>query len=753
MKKFFVKKGILTAIYIVFAVMIEIITFSVLKMGVLPVYWGLDFALIVGISIVLFILPSSKATIWIASIFLTLQAVLGIVNEALMTMSGIVFGLTMLNLTKELGGVFNSDFVNWWLFAGLLLLAIVAIVSMIVVQKKVHAPKTRLNRNTVIALLLCCLIGENASLLCYQLTVNSFNKAIAYDELSYYNDDRYLYDTQFISAKALKKFGTFGFYFVNVSNAMDRLLFGPEKSLSASEEEQFAYLDSYFAEGEMSETVYGNSIYTGALQGRNIVLIVLESGEWSGINKEYTPTLYALATQGIAFTEYYCRDKTNHSEAMGILGSYPVRSTPYSDLEDSTLSFSLPNALRRQNYTTHYFHANKGSFYHRDVTHGEEGCYGFDSAYFPEDLPALKGYDNPNKNFYDFDLDQDLMRYYTPEYTEIAEGDEAFFTMHMTLSSHGHYDDLLEEDYTKDLTEEEKEDLRDNLVVKGLESYYEMIDGYPKTYVYPSHAVDEEHIEETYSSGQAQDIYRRFKRYQAGVMDLDEGINILMKNLQAQGQLDNTTFFFYADHSGYYNNQNYYLKGIKEGMSYNSRVYNIPCFLWDGGTMDAMIEPNDRTDGYFTIVHQGDSDPTNPLHQVKGQPWTKYGNSFDIVPTLLHLVGYDYNLNLYQGVSMFSEEESVFVSRESGIFTDEFYFDGMWLSVKNADGTWTQYDYETLPFTDGYTEEMKEFLRKSYVYYTKQEYLEAMYQCDYFSRRNIEKSYKGTRYMTFVGRK
>ena len=102
--------------------------------------------------------------------------------------------------------------------------------------------------------------------------------------------------------------------------------------------------------------------------------------QWPG---EYTPTLYAMASGGISFTEYYARDKTNVSEAMSILGSYPKNSDPSTKLKNAQLSFTLPNLLRENNYTTNYFHANNKSFYNRDVTHGGGKAYGFDTSHLP----------------------------------------------------------------------------------------------------------------------------------------------------------------------------------------------------------------------------------------------------------------------------------------------------------------------------------------------------------------------------------
>ena len=66
------------------------------------------------------------------------------------------------------------------------------------------------------------------------------------------------------------------------------------------------------------------------------------------------------------------------------------------------------------------------------------------------------------------------------------------------------------------------------------------------------------------------------------------------------------------------------------------------------------------------------------------------------------------------------------------------YFDGITVFVEEDDGSWTQYDYEGTLYTDeGFSDEVKAFLKASLKYYEKQQMLEEMYKLDYFSRRPI----------------
>ena len=73
------------------------------------------------------------------------------------------------------------------------------------------------------------------------------------------------------------------------------------------------------------------------------------------------------------------------------------------------------------------------------------------------------------------------------------------------------------------------------------------------------------------------------------ILDLDVGVNRLVHQLEAKGELDDTAFVFYADHNCYYNQQNYLLKDIPTTEYWNTELYNIPFFIWSGNCMDLNL--------------------------------------------------------------------------------------------------------------------------------------------------------------------
>ena len=85
----------------------------------------------------------------------------------------------------------------------------------------------------------------------------------------------------------------------------------PRAEVTAEElYENISGLNNYFDEGEWNSSVpvYDrfSGIMTGSCAGKNVVLVVIESGEWYDINPEYTPTLYALASQGLCHDQLLC---------------------------------------------------------------------------------------------------------------------------------------------------------------------------------------------------------------------------------------------------------------------------------------------------------------------------------------------------------------------------------------------------------------------------------------------------------------
>jgi len=715
MKALFIKKTAYVGSYIVLAIVMEFITFNAMNLGSFPEYYLLDLMALLMIATMIFIIPSFKVQAFIILSLLLIQTLLGFVNESLNKFGGNIFTVDMISLGGEVGGAYNASFVNYTLLFGLIAVFLIECAILFLLRRYRVKQSFKLQCVTTLLVVFCIMQISTTSF--YNITIENFASAKVDDEYYILDDNSYLYDSFFIKQKAYRKFGTFSFYYKNVSNVFKEYQTQTEEEILSNQTQNYNLLNTYFSQGDYSAF---NEGYSGAIAGSNVVMVMIESGEWYGINERFTPTLYALSTQGISATNYYSRNKTNHSEALGgIFGTYPTNSVFldnifYKDsLLDNDYSFTLPNILKSDNYVTTFLHNNFGEFYSRNITHK---LFGFDNNYFLEDMEGLKGSGlmegYPKKiQLDDWDLDELLFSTNLDKIIPDTQEEQSFFTFLTTATMHGGYDDLLlygdypfnSVDEDEMMTEEEKAEFSENCLVKSLESFYEQITRQDFDELFASLGVSFE----DYSEEQVQEFYLRYKRYQAAYMSLDAGLESLIKELQVQGKFENTAIIMYADHSAYYNQQNYHLKNVPEFSYMNPDVYKVPLYIYHGSMGFNNFDEN--------LLYLA----TNP--KLQSTQIDRFASSFDIIPTVLDLLGYTYNTNLYHGNSIFCDDSikpSVFVSMESGLFNDKLF----------------SMDAKTLLYGENESDGTKEeFFNNIVEYIDKQRMFEKMYKYDFFA--------------------
>ena len=176
-------------------------------------------------------------------------------------------------------------------------------------------------------------------------------------------------------------------------------------SYAAAQKAGKAEINAYFA----GRTVGGDNEMTGLLEGKNVVLVLMESmDDW--MIGEYTPTLERLMSEGISFTHFYTPGyggiRTFNSEFCVNTGSFLSSQGGYAfDYITNTYRQSLASLLTKEGYSAKTFHYNDPSFYSRGVFspamgYSEYVCYG---DYIGEDEEDLLYddqllFDNPGLN-------------------------------------------------------------------------------------------------------------------------------------------------------------------------------------------------------------------------------------------------------------------------------------------------------------------------------------------------------------------
>lgn len=146
-----------------------------------------------------------------------------------------------------------------------------------------------------------------------------------------------------------------------------------------------AEIDGYFAE---KPDHLGNE-YTGILEGKNVIAVMLESIDDWLITPEVMPTLSGMMEHSIHFTNHYTPDYasgyTFNTEFAFNLGVYPYSNGNVSyALTRSAFPYSLANMFRSAGYTANSFHEGKPDFYNRGPMHN---AFGYELYHCYRDYP------------------------------------------------------------------------------------------------------------------------------------------------------------------------------------------------------------------------------------------------------------------------------------------------------------------------------------------------------------------------------
>ena len=170
--------------------------------------------------------------------------------------------------------------------------------------------------------------------------------------------------------------------------------------------------------------------YTGLFAGKNLILITAESFSSEVIDPERTPTLYRMATEGIAFTDYYqpaWGGSTSTGEYSNVTGLIPTDGVAsIRTVSDYNLYFTLGNQLQRLGYFSAAYHNGSYTYYNRHMTHCNLGYSTFTGmgngleAGVTDQWPAS---------------DLEMMQFTLQDYIDR----QPFSIYYMTVSGHGTY--------------------------------------------------------------------------------------------------------------------------------------------------------------------------------------------------------------------------------------------------------------------------------------------------------------------------
>lgn len=280
-------------------------------------------------------------------------------------------------------------------------------------------------------------------------------------------------------------------------------------------------IDAYFAEREQS----GDNEMTGILEGKNVILVLMESMDDWLITEEETPTILRLMEEGINFTNFYSPGyggaRTINTEFCINSGIYlPTNGGYVFDYVTNSFDQSIASQLTANGYSAECFHYNEPSFYSRGV---------FEPAMGYNAYNTYMDYTSDKNELYD-----DCYLFDSSELSDIFFRDGLNFNFIITRSAHLSY------------------------------KYNEVLSHYALKQ-YPDYRGKFGHEEIDCARVKAKLVDDMFAR--------------LLKELEARGELENTVIVGVTDH---------YTYGFKDvdtllslsGVDHELMLEKTPCFIW-----------------------------------------------------------------------------------------------------------------------------------------------------------------------------
>lgn len=658
MKRILVKRSLNALIFLVFSLVIEGFLFLQLGFGVFPEYFMLETGVLLLLSFVVFFIPWQ----WLSNIFTALLLVFLILisytNIIIFKNLEVVFywaQFAKISETKDVASIIVPVFPIIF-FAIILVLSAVSMFFVSRIKIKKNESKRTLLRLLVSII---CIIGITISTILPTIEILLFDRDL--DEDLYVLGVKYQYETFENPTLCLKSFGIFTYYFGTLMKDSNKTI-----------EETF--LSQEVAEPDQAYNAKTDSVLWNLCKGNNLIMICAESFEWFAISPELTPTLYALAN-GFDLTDVgvrqfydfstdedgfvslerrdyslsddsskYIKNSVNifenlNADVFGLkLNSYISKS--FTDGAEAAsigdlLNYNLfglnnycnvlPNVLIDSGAVeiTNYLHSYATDYYARSM---RMPIYGFQNILFGDEISTIVDWERRLTNSV---LDSKVLDYtinFDGRKLDFLPSDKTFFSMMMTVSTHGGYGG-----YSGKFANNYK-------FLSSIDTSAD--DGWT-----PASGIGPQSFLKTGDSNVDTNVIN----YLARSLDTEHMMAILIYSLMQKEILDKTTIVFFADHNSHSELSYSYKKFYYENFSDSSpAVHNVPAFIYS-----TSIEREKLVESGYT----------------GGGNVSKLSSVYDLTPTILTLLGIDFNTNYYIGYPVLCRKGET----EVGLFVYESY--------------------------------------------------------------------------------
>ena len=369
--------------------------------------------------------------------------------------------------------------------------------------------------------------------------------------------------------------------------------------------------------------------YTNIFEGKNVIVIHAESIMTQDMtlsfnNKELTPSLNKLASEGLFFDNYYPQvsvGTSSDTEFTFNTSLLPASTgTVFVNYWKRTYE-ATPNLLKEKGYYTASMHANNASFWNRNVMHK---TLGYDRFYAKDSFD----YSNTNELIGMGLSDKEFFNQATDKIKKISEKNKNYYLTLITLSNHTPWDDEDKYgDYTVDYKYTETDE-NGNVVEKSL----------------------------PYMEG------TMLGRYFKSVHYADSAIGEFVNKLDSEGLLENTVLVIYGDHDAKISKKEYrkfYNYDFETGEQYdknNEKYVDVDYYNYELNRKVPFI--------IWTKDSKGSKTLNKKISKVMGM--------YDAMPTLANMLGFKYKYAL--GHDIFNTDNNIVVFPNGNWVTDKMYY-------------------------------------------------------------------------------
>ena len=359
-----------------------------------------------------------------------------------------------------------------------------------------------------------------------------------------------------------------------------------DKLIEEEDNDKIRSLHKYFK----SVTPTEKNKYSGMFKDKNLIVITAEAFSPIAIDKELTPTLYKMYTEGFSFSNFYTPIfyvSTSDGEYVSLTSLLPKEGVwSFQESSKISLPFVYGNILKDYGYSANAYHNGRYNYYKRNLSHPNMGYKYIGCGNGLEKKINCKIWTQSDLEMINATID---------DYIE----NKKFLAYYMSISGHLNYT------YNGNMMATKNRDKVKNL------KYSEAIQAYLATNI-----------------------------------ELDKALESLINSLKEKGKLDDTVIVISADHYPY----GLTINEMKERATYiNDEKFDIHknnLIIWN-----SQIKTPIKID--------------------------KYASSLDILPTVLNLLGVEYDSRLLMGTDILSNSEGLVILNDRSWITKYGKYDAI----------------------------------------------------------------------------